>query len=211
MKAEFFIDVVSHWCLVAIPAVEALQEMGVPVEVVYAPLANGEPIGFTNKMERWFYARGSRAYGLDLKSDWCEGPETSSWHANVSAFVAGEILGNQVKAAHALMSAAMERGVLVGRAEEAHTVAAAIANVPLQEIERRVSAAGLREKLTAGNQRLAAVGADERPTFVLENNNGDRSVMKGLWQRDAIVAVAKAQLHDEKAYEKAGPPPFALS
>ena len=208
MKAEVYIDVVSHWCLVAVPAMEALREMGVPVEIVYAPLNNGEPIGFTNEVESWFYKRGALAYGQDLKPDWCEGPDTGSWHANVSAFVAGEIIGDQVKAAHGMMAAAMERGVLVGRAEEAHTVAAAIANVPLQDIERRVSAAGLHEKLNAGNQRLAAVGSNERPTFVLENANGDRVVFKGVWQRDALIAVASALRHDELAYEKAGSPPF---
>lgn len=211
MKAEVYIDVVSHWCLVAVPAMEALREMGVPVEIVYAPLNNGEPIGFTSDVESWFYKRGALAYGRDLKPDWCEGPEVGSWHANASAYVAGEIIGDQVKAAHGMMSAAMERGVLVGRAEEAHTVAAAIGNVPLQEIERRVSAAGLHEKLNAGNQRLAAAGANERPTFVLENANGDRSVLKGVWQRDALVAVAQAMMHDEAAYAKAGPPPFATS
>ena len=208
MKAEYFIDACSHWCLVAIPAVEALRAMDVPVEVVYAPLNNGEPLGFPNEVETWFYKRGEGVYGQVLKPDWCEGPQTGTWHANVSAHVAGELIGDPIKAAHAMMAAAMERGVLVGRAEEAHGVAAAIAGVPLQEIERRVSAAGLHEKLNAGNQRLAAVGSNERPTFIIENNSGDRVVFKGVWQKDAIVAAAQALHHDERAYEKAGPPPF---
>src|SRR5579862_7822631 len=197
MKAEVFIDVVSHWCLVAVPAMEALRDLVADVEIVYAPLNDGKPIGFTNEMETWYYKRGALAYGRSLKPDWCEGPEISSWHANVSAYVAGEIIGDQVKAAHAMMAAVMERGVLVGRAEEAHTVAAAIASAPLEEIEKRVSAAGMHEKLNAGNHRLAAYGADERPTFVLENANGDRAVLKGVWQRDAIVAVAQAMHSDE--------------
>jgi hypothetical protein len=208
MKAEYFVDVCSHWCLVAVPAVQALRDLGVDVEVVYAPLADGKPLGFTNEMESWFYKRGSGAYGKTLHPDWCEGPDTSTWHANVSAYVAGEITGDQLAAAHAMMSAAMERGVLVGRAEEAHSVAAAYANAPLEEIERRVSAAGIHDKLTAGNKRLEAVGADERPTFVLTNDNGDRVVFKGVWQRDAIVAAAEALLHDEKAYKVAGPSPY---
>lgn len=208
MKAEFFVDVCSHWCLVAIPAAAALREMNVQLEVVYAPLNNGEPLGFTNEMETWFYKRGAGAYGRDLKCDWCEGPETATWHANASAHAAGEILGDHLKGVHAIMLAAMEGGVLVGRAEEAHAVAAAAAGVPLQEIERRVSAAGLREMLNAGNQRLAAIGADERPTFVLENDNGDRVVFKGVWQKDAIVAAALALQHDEQAYTRAGPSPY---
>lgn len=208
MKAEYFVDVCSHWCLVAVPAVQALQDLGIDVEVVYAPLNDGKPLGFTSEMETWFYRRGTGAYGKTLHPDWCEGPDTSTWHANVSAFVAGEITGDQIAAAHAMMAAAMERGVLVGRAEEAHSVAAAYAKAPLEEIERRASAAGIHDRLLNGNRRLEAVGSDERPTFVLQNDNGDRAVFKGIWQRDAIVAAAQALLDDENAYKAAGPPPY---
>src|SRR5215469_5880455 len=124
MKASMFVDVLSHWCLAAVPAGQALIDLGIEFEVVYAPLKDGAPLGFTHEMESWFYKRGARAYNMELIPAWCEGPTTGTWAANAAAFVAGEIVGNQLKAAHAIMSAAMEQGGYLGRAHEAYTRAA---------------------------------------------------------------------------------------
>ena len=105
------------------------------------------------------------------------------------------------------MSAAMEQGALVGRPEEAYAVAASFAGVPQGEIEKRASETRVRELLLNGNKRLSAIGADERPTWHLENTNGDFATLKGIWHKEAVVAVATALLHDERAYATAGPPP----
>ncbi len=207
MKATLFVDVVSHWCLVAMPAAYALVDLGVDLELVYAPLKDGAPLGFTYEMEHWFYQRGSRAYNMQLTADWCEGPLVGSWTANAAAFVAGEITGNQLKAAHAMMSAAMEQAALVGRAPEAYARAASFAGVSAEEIDRHASQPRVRKILLDGNKRLAATGADERPTWHLQNDNGDFATLKGIWQKDAVTAVALAMLHDERAYAAAGQPP----
>ena len=207
MKATMFVDVVSHWCLVAVPAAQALLDLGVDFELVYAPLKDGAPIGFTYEMEAWFYKRGTRAYNRELIPAWCEGPHISSWAANAAAFAAGEVTGNQLNAAHAMMSAAMERGVLVGRPAEAYAAAASYAGVTPEQIEKRASDARTREILLGGNTRLAAIGSDERPTWHLENANGDFAVLKGIWHTEAVAAVASALLHDERAYAAAGSPP----
>lgn len=134
MKVTMFIDVVSHWCLVGVPAAQALVDRGVDLEVVYAPLKDGAPLGFTNEMESWFYKRGTIAYDVELIPAWCEGPQIGSWAANAAAFVAGEITGEQLNAAHAMMSAAMEHGALVGRPEVAYASAASFAGVSREEI-----------------------------------------------------------------------------
>ncbi len=207
MKATFFVDVLSHWCLVAVPSAQALVDLSIDVEVVYAPIKDGAPMGNTYEMEAWFYKRGSGAYNRQLSAVWCEGPQVNSYAANAAAFVAGEITGNQLNAAHAMMSAAMEQGKLVGRPAEAYASAASYAGVPAEEIEKRASDARVREILLDGNKRLAAIGGDERPTWHLENANGDFATLKGIWHREAVVSVASALYHDERAYAAAGPPP----
>jgi len=207
VKATMFVDVVSHWCLAAMPAARALVDLGVKFELVYAPLKDGEPLGFKYEMEEWFYQRGRIAHTLQLTADWCEGPDIGSWAANAAAFVAGEITGKQLDAAHALMAAAMEQAVLVGRPPEAYAQAASFAGVPVDEIERRVSEPRVRDILLDGNKRLAAIGADERPTWYLQNDNGDFATLKGIWHKEAVTSVATALLHDERAYAEAGAPP----
>lgn len=208
MRASLFVDVLSHWCLVSVPAAQALIDLGIEFELVYAPIKDGAPLGFTHEMESWFYKRGARAYNMELIAAWCEGPATNTWAANAAAYVSGEIVGNQLKAAHAMMSAAMEHGALVGRPEEAYTRAAAFAGVSPEEIERRANDAAVRAHLLDGNKRLAELGADERPTWHLENANGDRAMLKGIWHKEAVASVAMAMLHDERAYAAAGNPPM---
>jgi hypothetical protein len=207
MKATLFVDVLSHWCLAAVPAAQSLLDLGVDFELVYAPLKDGAPLGFTNEMETWFYERGSGAYDMQLSAAWCEGPHISTWAANAAAFAAGEVTGNQLNAAHAMMSAAMEHAALVGRPEEAYTAAASFAGVAAQEIERHASEARVRQILLDGNKRLAAIGADERPTWHLENRNGDYAILKGIWHKEAVASVAIALRQDEQAYIVAGEPP----
>lgn len=207
MKATMFVDVLSHWCFVAIPAATQLVALGVNFELVYAPLNDGGPLRFSAEMERWAYGRGSRAYNRHLTADWCEGPDVSTWAANTAAFAAGEIIGDQLAAAYAMMSAGMEQGALIGRPQEAYARAAAFARVSDEEIERRANEPRVREIMTAGNKRLAEIGGDERPTWDLRNDNGDFAILKGIWHREAVLAVAAALLHDERAYAEAGPPP----
>jgi hypothetical protein len=42
--------------------------------------------------------------------------------------------------------------------------------------------------------------AQQRPTFVLENNIGDHTVFSGLVKAGPLVAVIDAMLHDAAAY-----------
>jgi hypothetical protein len=198
----------SHWCLAAVPAAQALIDLGIDVEVVYAPLKEGAPLGYTTEMEKWFYQRGARAYNMELIASWCEGPQTGTWAANTAAFVAGEIVGSQLKSAQFMMSAAMQRGALVGRPQEAYAQAAQFAHVSAQEIECKANEARVREIMLDGNKRLTKLNADERPTWRLENANGDFAVIKGVWDKGAIASLANAMLHDQRAYAAAGDPPI---
>ncbi|HEX3671086.1 MAG TPA: DsbA family protein, partial [Candidatus Cybelea sp.] len=82
MKVTAFIDVLSHWCLAAQPALNALHETladDVEFEVVFAPIAGGAPVGFSNELESWFYRRGTLAYGTKLDASWCEDENTATW------------------------------------------------------------------------------------------------------------------------------------
>lgn len=65
----------------------------------------------------------------------------------------------------------------------------------------------MRQLLLDGNKRLAAIGGNERPTWHLQNDNGDFAVLQGIWHKEAVASVAEALLHDERAYATAGAPP----
>jgi protein-disulfide isomerase-like protein with CxxC motif len=207
MRATVFLDSLSHWCLVAMPAVRALSELGVELEVVLAPVGGGKPLGVSHAMEAWFYARGSLAYGEKFNAGWCEGPQTSTYASNAATLVALDAIDAPLDTIEKMLREGLTTGALFGRSDVANAYAAKLAGVDVQEFSRRVDDPSTAQRLREGNGRLAAAGADERPTFLLENANGDRALLKGLWQRDAIVACAKALLADERAYAQAGPAP----
>jgi hypothetical protein len=200
-------DALSHWCLLAMDAVDAVTALGVPVEIVLAPVAGGKPMGTSREKEAWFYRRGALAHGRTLRSDWCEGVETSTWHANVAVLAGADAGGDLAGTLRAVMCAAMEDGRLFGRANEVRAYVAELTGASVAEIDRRCDDPALAERLHDGNRRLAEFGADERPTFSLRNDNGDFALLKGLWQRDPAIACAQGLLSDERSYAAAGAPP----
>lgn len=208
MRAIMFVDVLSHWCLAAMPAARALAKLTPNLEIVYAPLANGGENGFTLEQEQWYYHRGSMAYGRQLRCDWCEGPQIRTWFANAIALVGGEISGEPLRATHAVMSAAMEQGMLLGRPDECYEFMGKYLGITAREVAKRVNEPRVAEALDAGNHRLNEMGSHERPTFYLENEVGDRVFLRGMWHQELVTAAALALLHDQRAYNMAGPSPF---
>jgi hypothetical protein len=207
MRALVVIDALSHWCLLAMDGVDSLAQLGVPVEIVLAPVAEGKPMGTSREKEAWFYTRGTLAHGRVLRSDWCEGEQTSTWHANAAVLAGAEVNGDLAGTLRAVMRAAMEDGKLFGCASDVRAFVAELTGTNLAEIDRRCEDPSLAQRLHDGNRRLTELGADERPTFSMLNDNGDFAVLKGLWQRNAVMACAQALLSDERAYAAAGVPP----
>ena len=210
MKATAFVDVLSHWCLAALPALDALRGTladDVSLEVVIAPLGDGTPVGFTNALEAWFYTRGTLAYGTVLDPSWCEDETTSTWHAN-AAVAAGIALGaDPIALLRCVSRAAMVDGQLLGRESEAVRIVAAFTGVAEETLRETMRGDALVGALHAANVRLAAIGCAERPSWELVNDNGDKAVLQGVWQAEAILPLARALLDDERAYRRAGSPP----
>lgn len=54
---------------------------------------------------------------------------------------------------------------------------------------------------------LARWGCTERPSWRIENANGDFIVMQGIWNAPPLVACVDALMADEAAYAAAGAQP----
>jgi hypothetical protein len=210
MKVTAFVDVLSHWCLAAQPALDALRATladDVAVDVVIAPLGDDLPVGFTNAAESWFYTRGTLAYGTKLDPSWCEDETTSTWHANAAVAAAVALGADVFEIAPGTSRAAMVHGALLGREDEAVHAVSRLAGIAEDKLGKMMRTDAVVQSLHAGNARLAATGCTERPSWELVNDNGDRAVLQGVWQAEAILPLARALLDDERAYKRAGPAP----
>ena len=207
MKVTAFVDVLSHWCLAAQPALDALRATladDVALEVVLAPLG---ATGFSHEREAWFYRRGTLAYGTELDAAWNEDATSTTWHAN-AAVAAGVAFGaNAVVLGRRVSRAAMVDGLLLGREAEAVRAVARFTGVDDDVLRDAMRSERITGALHAGNARLAAIRCNERPSWELLNDNGDRAVLQGVWQAEAILPLVRALLEDERAYRRAGAPP----
>jgi len=206
MKITAVFDVLSHWCLAAWPAFEALRETN-PVELRLAPILNGFPMGVPAEHEQWFYRRGSLAYAMTLRADWYEDTRTTTLHANAAVIAAARLGADLAETAIGTMRAAMEHGGKLGRRNIAVRTVARIAHLDVHALEEMMNSAEVGRELNAANDFLRQIGCNERPSWYLENANGDHVAMQGVWQKDALLACAKALHDDEAAYAKAGPVP----
>jgi predicted DsbA family dithiol-disulfide isomerase len=213
MKVTAFVDVLSHWCYAAYPALEALRTtiaQDVEVEIVFAPAFGNANVPVSREAEVWFYERGALAYGRELTSAWCEGKQSSTWHANAAVLAAVNAGADPLRLAAQVSRAGMSDGRLIGRESEAAACVAELTGMHPQLVLDAMRSGPVIEALDAGNARLFALGCAERPSWQLVNGAGDHSVLQGVWQAEAILPLARALLEDERAYGRAGPMPENL-
>jgi 2-hydroxychromene-2-carboxylate isomerase len=209
MKATAVFDVLSHWCLSAWPAYEALTgKLGASnVTLLLAPVLNGFPMGVTPEAEAWFYTRGTRAYGAILRSDWYESDTTTTLWANATVAAAACLGADLATVVHGTMEAAMKDGAMLGRREVAVRAVARVAGIDAKRLDAKIDRAETGAMLNEGNAALARWGCAERPSWRIENANGDFIVTQGVWQAAPLMACADALMADEAAYAAAGTPP----
>lgn len=210
MKVTAVFDVLSHWCLAAWPAFEAARaELGHDhVDLMLAPILNGFPMGVPAEYERWCYTRGTRAYEMTLHADWYEDTRTTTLWANAAAVAASLLGADLATSARAAMRAAMEEGALLGRRDVAVDAIASATGVDAHALDRSIDSADVGRALNDANATLVRWQCIERPSWRLENANGDRITMQGVWHKNAIVSCIAALKADERAYAEAGAPPF---
>ena len=164
-------------------------------------------MGMRPEQEAWFYTRGTRAYGMVLRSDWYESDSTTTLWAN-AAVAAAAALGADFRAlTRETMIAAMENGELLGRRKVALATVARLSGLDAKRLNEQIDRPATGEALNDGNAALARWGCSERPSWRIENANGDFVVLQGVWHAGAVIACADALLADEAAYAAAGTPP----
>lgn len=209
MKATAIFDVLSHWCVAAWPAYEALSEKlgSSNVDLSIAPVHNGFPPGYTPETLAWYFNRGTRAYGTVLRSDWYESNTTTTLWANAAVVAAAALGADLPSVVHGAMDAAMKNGEKLGRRDVAVAAVARIAGIDPSRLDAQIDRAETGAALNAGNAALARWGCVERPSWRIENANGDFVVMQGIWTAAPLLSCVDALQADETAYAAAGAQP----
>jgi predicted DsbA family dithiol-disulfide isomerase len=135
-----------------------------------------------------------------LNSGWLE-PEIKQYLApNYVAQAAKELgsAGDRVRLT--LAEAAVKDGKKVGRWDVAIEIAAQASNLDPLQLKVLAQSEKIAALCHVSTAEFLALQVSQRPTFVLQNDIGDRAVFSGLVRVEPLLVAAEALLADETAY-----------
>jgi len=146
-----------------------------------------------------------------LSSGWFEPGLKEYLAPNLVAEAAREFGAADDRVRLAIAHAGLREGRLVGNWDEAAAVASAAAGLDAAALLKKAKSPEVEARARATTAEFHALQVNQRPTFLLENNIGDRAVFSGLATSAPLAAAIDAMLHDAAAYASHaahfGPPP----
>ncbi len=217
VKITFYLDVTSSWCFWAEPAWAELKRRYAGRAEFAWKLALMDASGLPTSRAQceWYYRRSGTLIGSPymLDAGWFEGGQTEYLAPNLIAEAAKDFGVKDDLVRLVLSHAALREGRPIGRWEVSASIAAAAAGL---EVETLLRAAQSKEILIRAREATAefhALGAKQRPAFLIENGIGDRVMFSGIANVTPIIAAVDALAADESALTSYtahhGPPPSA--
>ena len=205
MKITYYLEVISSWCFWAEPAWgELKQRYACRVDFGWK-IALMEASGFPTSRNQceWFYRRSGtimRSPSM-LNSGWFEPDRKEYPVPNLVAEAARDFGFTDDRVRLAISRAALVDGHKVGRWDEAVAAAVAASGLPAAELRARAESPEVAARVRATTAEFHALQVTQRPTFLLENEIGDRAVFSGLATAAPLSAAIEAMLSDAAAYQ----------
>src|ERR1700730_10511528 len=216
LKITYYLDVISSWCHWSDPTWALLKSrFGEHAEFQWkVALMDSSGMPKSRPQLEWFYRRSGTMVGANhtIQSGWYV-PQLEEYLApNLVAEAAIDFgIGRNDDRVRLAIARA---GLLHGRptSQLAEAIAAAVAAVPElddKSLNDRAASAEIEQRIRATTAEFHALHAPQRPTYVLENEIGDRVVFSGIVRPDPLIATIGAMLADAKAqqdYDKSHEP-----
>jgi predicted DsbA family dithiol-disulfide isomerase len=209
LKITYYLDVISSWCHWSEPAWALLKNRYSDCTEFQWKIALMDSTGMPKSRSQleWFYRRSGTIMAADhaIRSDWYV-PELNEYLApNLVAEAAIDFGIN--RSDDRVRIAITEAGLLQGRptAKLAEAVAIAVAAVPELEpksLSDRASSPDIEQRIRATTAEFHALQATQRPTYLLENQIGDRVVFSGVVKPEPLIATIEQMLADARAQQE---------
>ncbi len=150
----------------------------------------------------WFYRRSGTIMRspFPLHADWAEADLKLHVIPNFVAEAARDFIGGDERVRVALGQAALREGRHVWRWDVAAQVAAEAAGLEGAALLARAKSPEIEARVNQTTAEFHGLQVTQRPTFLLENDIGDRAVLSGIVKYEALAAAADAMLADAAAY-----------
>jgi predicted DsbA family dithiol-disulfide isomerase len=204
IKISYYLDVVSSWCYWAEPTWVELKKRyaELPVEFSWKiALIDESGMSKSRAQADWFYRRS----GTIMRSPFML---NSGWYSNLKEYLAPNCVAEAAKdlgatddrVRLALMEAAMREGQKVGDWDVSAAAAVKAAGLDSATLLKKARSPEIEKKVRTTTAEFHALQVTQRPTFLLEDDIGDRAVFSGLVKVAPLAAAIDAMLDDVAAY-----------
>jgi predicted DsbA family dithiol-disulfide isomerase len=206
IKVTYFVEILSSWCHWAEPAWDEIKSRYAGrVEFAWrVALMKPEDFPTSRAQCEWFYRRsgGTTVHApYMLNAGWFELERKGEYRApNLVAEAGRDWIGEDDRLRRALSEAAMRDGQKIGDMAVAAEVGAKVLNIAPAELRSRAESKEVRARVEASTAQFHAHQITQRPSFILENDIGDKVVISGLWVAAPLAAAIDAMLADAAAY-----------
>jgi len=215
VKITYYLEVISSWCYWAEPAWAELKKrysdrVGFGWKIAQMPAA-AYP---TSKAQaEWFYRRSGTIMRSPfmLNPGWYEPGRAIYDVPNLVAEAAKDFGFTDDRVRLALAHAGEREGKKVGRWEVSIEVAAKAVKLNKAKLLARAKSPAVAARVKKSSAEFDALQVTQRPTFLIENAIGDRTVFSGTVRIEPLVTALDALLADQAAYDShqahfGGPP-----
>ena len=208
MKVTYYLEVLSSWCYWAEPAWAELKARYAPRGVAFdwkIALMKPEDFPVSANQYEWFLQRSGGSVmrsPFKLNPGWVDFPVTAETYPAASAVAeAARSLGAKGDEVRLALAHAGEReGRKMGRIAEAVAVAAQVSGLDAKKLQATAESAGVQARIRETTAEFFALQVTQRPTFVIDDDIGDRAVFSGLVRIEPLVATIETMLADTAAY-----------
>jgi predicted DsbA family dithiol-disulfide isomerase len=204
MKITYYLEVISSWCYWAEPAWAELKrryagQVEFQWKIAHMP---PEACPASQAQAEWFYRRSGTIVRSPfmLNAGWFE-PGMGPYQIPSLVAEAGKDFGvTDDRIRLALSEAGDRQGKKVGRWDVAVEIAAVAAGIETGALLKRAKSPEVAARTRESTAEFNALQVNQRPTFLLEDNIGDRAVFSGIVRLEPLVATTEAMLADEATY-----------
>jgi predicted DsbA family dithiol-disulfide isomerase len=204
VKLTYYLEVVSSWCHWVEPTWAELKrrytgQVEFDWKIAQMP-ADAYPV--SREQCEWFYRRSGTIVRSPymLSSGWFEPGIKGYLVPNLVAEAARDLGATDDRVRLAIANAGVLDGKKVGRWEVSVDVAAKAGKLNKTRLLARAKSMAIADRVKKTSAEFDSFQVNQRPTFLIEDNIGDRAVLSGLVRIEPLAATIDAMLADAAAY-----------
>jgi predicted DsbA family dithiol-disulfide isomerase len=199
-----YLEVVSSWCFWSEPTWAELKKRYEGRVAFQWKIALMDPNGLpaSREQEQWYYRRSGlmNQSPFMLNTDWYDA-SLKEWIPPNAVAEAGKDFGvTDDRVRLAISNAALREGKKVSDWDVCAEIGAAAGKIDKKKLLQAAKSSAIEKRLRESTAEFHAMQITQRPTFVIDTEIGDRAILSGVINFEAIAATIDSMLADATFY-----------